>query len=102
MIYVVKKGVKYDAHDTKNDKSVTYMAYKLAKIITQVFILSCYTSFGCLSIYPHTHTHTHIRTLAHSHTHTQEVKSHNLLNQFIFQACSLVILSSNLSYNYLS
>jgi len=26
MIYVVKQGVKYDAHDTKNDKSVTYMA----------------------------------------------------------------------------
>jgi len=26
MIYVVKKGVKNDAHDTKNDKSVTYMA----------------------------------------------------------------------------
>jgi len=22
----VKKGVTYDAHDTKNDKSVTYMA----------------------------------------------------------------------------
>jgi len=22
----VKKGVKYDAHGTKNDKSVTYMA----------------------------------------------------------------------------
>jgi len=26
MINVVKKGVKYDVHDTKNDKSVTYMA----------------------------------------------------------------------------
>jgi len=26
MIYVVKKGVKNDAHDTKNDKSVPYMA----------------------------------------------------------------------------
>jgi len=26
MIYVVKKDVKNDAHDTKNDKSLTYMA----------------------------------------------------------------------------
>jgi len=26
MIYVVKKGVKNDAHDTKNDKSLTHMA----------------------------------------------------------------------------
>jgi len=26
MIYVVKKNVKNDAHDTKNDKSLTYMA----------------------------------------------------------------------------
>jgi len=26
MIYVLKKGVKYNAHDIKNDKSVTYMA----------------------------------------------------------------------------
>jgi len=26
MINVVKKGVKNDAHDTKNDNSLTYMA----------------------------------------------------------------------------
>jgi len=26
MIYVVKKNVKNDAHDTKNDKSLTYIS----------------------------------------------------------------------------
>jgi len=65
MIYVVKKGVKYDAHDTKNDKLWGW------KSISKNYYTTFYTQllyFIWLSIYLSTHAHAHSHT--HSHTRT--------------------------------